>query len=44
MNEERKVFECMRCDRKILKAELDLNDGLCEVCATQLDDDNFEDE
>ena len=30
---------CSYCGTRILKSELDLNDGLCENCATQMDDD-----
>jgi len=30
MNEERKVFECMRCGRKITEEEYETYSGMCE--------------
>ena len=32
MNEERKVFECMRCGRKITEEEYETYSCMCEEC------------
>jgi hypothetical protein len=42
MTTEEEYDYCSYCNRKKPKEELERNDGLCEECATMLDEDDIE--
>jgi Zn finger protein HypA/HybF involved in hydrogenase expression len=43
MDEERKVFECMRCGRKITEEEYETYSGMCEECCEiEIDELDYE--
>jgi NMD protein affecting ribosome stability and mRNA decay len=45
MGEEKKVFECVRCGRKIMREDYDTYSGMCEECyEIEIDELDYEDE
>lgn len=45
MREEERVYECIRCGRKITEEEYETYSGLCQEChEIEIDEMDFEDE
>lgn len=45
MREEQRVYECMRCGRKITEEEYETYGGLCKEChEIEIDELDYEDE
>jgi predicted RNA-binding Zn-ribbon protein involved in translation (DUF1610 family) len=45
MNEEKEVYECIMCGKKITKEEYETFDGLCQECyEIEIADLDYEDE
>ena len=45
MKEEQRVYECMRCGRKITEEEYENHSGLCEEChEIEINELDYEDE